>query len=91
MRSGFRVDELRVDANATLVALDRAFEHIAHAKFLADRLGVGILPLEGEGRVAGDDEAVADAREVRRRKSRECRAILRTRKSRRFARTSWWS
>jgi putative transposase len=26
-----------------------------------------------------------------RRKSRKCPAILRTRKSRRFARTSWWS
>ena len=65
MRADLRVDQLRVDANPILVALDRALEHIAHTELLADRLGVGILPLEGEGGVARDHEAVADAREVR--------------------------
>ena len=65
MRAGLRIDELRIYAHPVLVALDRTFEHIAHTKLLADFLGVGILPLEGEGGVAGDDEAVADAREVR--------------------------
>ena len=64
MRAGFRVDELGVDAHPVLVALHRAFEHIAHAELLADRLGVDALALVGEGGVAGDDEAVADARQV---------------------------
>ena len=64
MRAGFGVDELRVDAHPVLVALHRAFEHIADAELLADLLGVDVLALVGEGRVAGDDEAVADARQV---------------------------
>ena len=64
MRADLRVDQLRVDAHAVLVALHRAFEHIANAEFLADLLGVDGLALEGEGRVARDDEAVADARQV---------------------------
>ena len=64
MRAGFRVDELRVDAHPVLVALHRAFEHIADAKFLADLLGVDALALVGEGGVARDHEAVADAREI---------------------------
>ena len=59
-----RVDELRVDAHPVLIALHRAFEHIAHAKLLADLLGVDALALVGEGGVARDDEAVADAREI---------------------------
>ena len=64
MRAGRRIDQLRVDAHAVLVTLHRAFEHVAHAEFLADLLGVDGLALEREGRVAGDDEAAADAREV---------------------------
>ena len=64
MRAGVRIDELGVDAHAVLVALHRAFEHIAHAELLADILGVDVLALEGEGGVAGDHEAVADARQV---------------------------
>ena len=63
MRAGFGVDELGVDAHPVLVALHRAFEHVADAEFLADLLGVDALALVGEGGVAGDDEAVADARE----------------------------
>ena len=43
--------------------LHRAFQHIAHAQILADRLGVDRLALVGEGSVARDDEAVVDARE----------------------------
>ena len=61
MRARFRVDELGVDADAVLVALDRAFEHIANAEFLADLLGVDGLALVGERGVAGDYETVADA------------------------------
>ena len=64
MRAAFGVDELGVDAHPVLIALHRAFEHVAHAQLLADRLGVDALALVGEGRVAGDHEAVADAREV---------------------------
>ncbi len=64
MRARFRVDELRVDAHAVLVALHRAFEHVANAELLADLLGVDGLALEGEGGVARDDEAVADARKI---------------------------
>ena len=36
MGARFGVDELRVDANPILVALDRAFEHIANAELPAD-------------------------------------------------------
>ena len=64
MRAGLAIDKLRVDAHPVLVALHRAFEDIAHAQFLADLLGVDVLALEGEGGVARDHEAVADAREV---------------------------
>ena len=64
MRARLGVDELGVDAHPVLIALHRAFEHIAHAEFLADLLGVDGLALEGERRVARDHEAVADARQV---------------------------
>src|SRR5208337_1822340 len=60
MSAAFGVDELGVDAHPGAVALHRAFEDIAHAELLADRLGVEGLALEGEGGVAGDDETVAD-------------------------------
>ena len=56
MRAGFRVDELGVDPDAARRRLHRAFQHIFHAEILADRLHVGRLALEGEGRVARDDE-----------------------------------
>ena len=56
MRAAFGVDKLRVDAHSVLVALNRAFEHIADAEFLPDFLGVDVSALVGEGRVAGDDE-----------------------------------
>jgi hypothetical protein len=61
MSAGLPINELRVDANLVLVALDRAFEHITHAKFFADHFGIDILALEAEGRVAGNDKAVAGA------------------------------
>jgi hypothetical protein len=61
MRSGFGVDELRVDAHPVLIALHRAFQHVADAKLLADLLGVDISALVGKGGAAGDNEAVADA------------------------------
>ena len=58
------VDELGVDPHPIAARLHRAFENIAHAQILADRLGVDRLALEGHGRVARDDEGVADARET---------------------------
>ena len=64
MRAGLAINKLRVDAHPVLVALHRAFEDIAHAQFLADLLGVDVLALEGEGGIARDHEAVADAREI---------------------------
>ena len=64
MRARLRVDQLRVDPHPVLVALHGAFEDVTHAKFLADLLGVDRLALEGKGRVARDDETVADAREI---------------------------
>ena len=50
------VDELRVDANAVLIALHRTFEDVSDAKLLADLLGVDIPALVSESGVAGDDE-----------------------------------
>jgi hypothetical protein len=64
MRAGFRVNQLRVDAHPSLIALHRAFEDVADAELFADLLGVDGLALVGEGGVARDHEAVADAREI---------------------------
>jgi hypothetical protein len=56
--------QIRVgDPHPVLVALHRAFKHVANAQLLADLLGVDALALKGEGRVARNDEAVLDARE----------------------------
>ena len=54
MSARFRVNELGVHAHPVGVALHGAFEDVAHAKLLADFLGVEVLALEGEGGVAGD-------------------------------------
>ena len=43
------VDELGVDPHPIAARLHRAFENIAHAQILADRLGVDRLALEGHG------------------------------------------
>ena len=64
MIAGLRVNELHVHSQAALVALDRAFEHVADAKLLADFPRVDILALEGECGVARDHEGAAKAREV---------------------------
>ena len=70
MRAGFCVDELGVDPHPVGVALHGAFEHVANAEFLADLLGVKVLAFEGEGRVAGDDEAIVETRQFGGRDSR---------------------
>ena len=64
VRAGFRVDELRVDADAVAAALHAAFHHVAHTEFAADRARVHWLALEGEGGVARDDEGARNARQV---------------------------
>jgi hypothetical protein len=64
MRTAAGVDELGVDAHPVAARLDRAFENIAHAQILTDRLGVDRPAPEGHGRIARDDEAVAHARET---------------------------
>ena len=64
MRAGFAINQLRVDTHPVLIALHRAFEDIANAQFLADLLAADVLALEGEGGIARNREAVADAREV---------------------------
>ena len=45
MRAAMGIDELGVDAHPVVVPLHRAFEHVANAEFLADLLGVDVLPL----------------------------------------------
>ena len=64
MRPGFGVDELRVDADAVLVALDGPFEHVADAELFPNLLGVDAFALVSEGCVARDDETVRDARKL---------------------------
>ena len=64
MRAGFRVDELRVDADAVAAALHAAFHHVAHTKFAADHADVHWLAFEGEGSVASYDEGARNARQV---------------------------
>ncbi|MGA9847296.1 MAG: hypothetical protein WBQ45_06605, partial [Roseiarcus sp.] len=59
------VDELGVDPHPVAARLHRAFENIAHAQILADRLDVDRLALEGHGRIACDHESIAHARETR--------------------------
>jgi hypothetical protein len=46
MRAGARIDELGVDADPVLVALDRALQHIAHAELPPDVSGVDVLALK---------------------------------------------
>lgn len=64
MRAGLRVDELSVGADVLVGRLHRTFDHIAHAQLLADLPHIGRLALVGEGRIAGDDEAAGNARDV---------------------------
>src|SRR5580704_16266302 len=66
MSPGFRVDELRVYAEAGFAALHAAFQDVAYAKLAADRPGIDRLALVGESRVAADHEGIGDARKIRR-------------------------
>src|SRR5262249_36732156 len=63
MRAGSRVDQLPGDADPVATLAHRAFEAIPDAELMPDLLHGDRLPLVGEGRIAGDDEQRADARE----------------------------
>ena len=64
MAAAARFDELCGYAHAASELADAAFEHIAHAQFLADAGNIDGAALIGENRVAGDDERVADPRNL---------------------------
>src|SRR5262249_39311591 len=64
MRAGFGIDQLRVDAYLVAGASDAAFEHVANLQLPPDLLRLDRLALVGEGRIAGDDKTVLDARQV---------------------------
>ena len=64
MIAGLGVDKLDIDAHAIAAALHRAFEYVAHPKFPADLLHVGMFAFVSESRVAGDHERARDTREV---------------------------
>ncbi|MNI43108.1 hypothetical protein D3C73_974280 [compost metagenome] len=63
MRPACRVDQLPGNAQPVPVLAHAAFEHIAHAQFLADALCVHDLALVGEARIARNDEQPADTRQ----------------------------
>ncbi|MDT4825257.1 hypothetical protein FQZ97_585350 [compost metagenome] len=56
MRPGRRVDELPGDAHPVPALAHATFQHVAHAELLADFLDVHHPALEGEARIARDDE-----------------------------------
>ena len=63
--AGLGVDQLAGDADAPARRPDAALQHVAHAEFAGDLPHVHGFALVDEGRVAGDDEQPAQARERR--------------------------
>lgn len=61
VRTGCRIDQLRVHPDAVTAALHTAFHHIAHAELTADHPCVHRFVLEGESGIACDDEGARDA------------------------------
>jgi hypothetical protein len=61
--AGGRVDELRGDPDPAAGLADAALEDMTHAEALADLADIDVLALEGEGRVAGDDEKLRQLRQ----------------------------
>ncbi|MNE31896.1 hypothetical protein D3C80_1254860 [compost metagenome] len=61
--AGTGFDQLAGNAHALAGLAHAAFEHVAHAKGLADPLHIDTLALEGKAGVAGDHEQPADARQ----------------------------
>src|SRR5262249_52898404 len=63
MRPVRGVDQLRSDPHATACLANRTFQDVADTEFAAHPLHVDRLAFVSEGRIAGDDEEPADARE----------------------------
>src|SRR6516162_10208309 len=63
MRPAEGIDQLPGDPHLRSRLAHRAFQNVADAKFAPDLLHIYRLTLVGEGRIAGDDEEPADARE----------------------------
>jgi len=63
MRAGGGIDQLAADAQPIAAFAHRAFEHIADAELASDLLDVGRLTLEGEARIASEDNEPTDAGE----------------------------
>ena len=61
---GLAVNQLYVYLGLFTNPPHAAFEHVADTKFSANQLHVDGLALIGKGRVAGDDEAVGNARQI---------------------------
>jgi hypothetical protein len=64
MRASMGVDELGTHADSPGGLLYASLKNIAHAKLLPDLLHVCGLAFVGEGTGAGDDKAVANARQI---------------------------
>ena len=64
MRGSAGVDELCCDPYAPGLVLDRAFQHIAYAEFLADLPHIDGLALVDPGRVARDHVQIAETGKV---------------------------
>ncbi len=61
--AGLGLDQLRRDPHPLADPPDAAFHRIAHPEFAADLADIDRPALIGKGRIAGDDEEVADAGE----------------------------
>ena len=64
MPVGLRVDELNGDADAIGDLAHASFENVVHIEFTRDLLHLYRLPLVDEGRIARDDEQIAEARQL---------------------------
>ena len=59
--AGERIDELRGDPHAAVVAAKTAYQHVAHAELASDLPDVDCLPLVLKARIACDDEQFREA------------------------------
>src|SRR5439155_21240278 len=66
MRTGARVDELRVDADRAAHPAYAALQHVADFQLAAELPGIDGLALERERSVPGNHEAAGESRQIRR-------------------------
>src|SRR6266404_2305819 len=64
MATSFCIDQLRVDSNLIAGALHATFEREADTEFTPNLAGIDRLALVGERRVARDNEAALNSREI---------------------------